>query len=260
MTEERLQKILAAAGLGSRRSCEDLIRSGRATVNGRTVPLGTRADPVRDVIRVDGERVRHAETTVYVALHKPAGVLTSLRSQGGKTTVRDLVDLPERVYPVGRLDAESEGLVLLTNDGEVAHRLTHPRFGHEREYRVLLDRAPDREQIEAWRAGVVLPDGAKTRAAEVWMQKAEGRGAWMGVVLREGRKRQIRQTARGLGLRVRRLVRVRIGGLKLGSLAPGEWRVLSSEEVRRLRGEGEGAAGGLRRMSARAKRRSNGKR
>jgi 23S rRNA pseudouridine2605 synthase len=197
---------------------------------------------------------------VYVALHKPAGVLSSLKSQGGKATVRDLVDLPQRVYPVGRLDVESEGLVLLTNDGEAAHRLTHPRFGHDREYRVLLDRAPDREQIEAWRAGVVLPDGAKARAAEVWVQKAEGRGAWIGVILREGRKRQIRETARTLGLRVRRLVRVRIGGLKLGSLGPGEWRVLSSDEVRRLRREGEGVSGGRPKTPARAKRRSNGKR
>jgi 23S rRNA pseudouridine2605 synthase len=260
MTEERLQKILASAGLGSRRSCEELIRSGRATVNGRPVALGTRADPARDVIRVDGERVRSAEAPVYIALHKPAGVLTSLKSQGGMATVRDLVDLPQRVYPVGRLDADSEGLVLLTNDGEAAHHLTHPRFGHDREYRVLLDRAPDREQIEAWRAGVVLPDGAKTRGAEVWLQKAEGRGAWMGVILREGRKRQIRETARTLGLRVRRLVRVRIDGLRLGSLAPGEWRLLSGDEVRTLRGEGEGEAGGRRKTPARAKRRSNGKR
>jgi 23S rRNA pseudouridine2605 synthase len=260
MTEERLQKFLAAAGVGSRRSCEELIRSGRVTVNGRGAAIGVKVDPARDVIRLDGERIRGAEGPVYVALHKPAGVLTSLRGQGGRATVRDLVDLPQRVYPVGRLDAESEGLVLLTNDGDAAHRLTHPRFGHDREYRVLLDRAPDQRQIEAWRAGVVLPDGARTRGAEVWLQKTEGRGAWMGVILREGKKRQIRETARTLGLQVRRLIRIRIDGLRLGSLAPGEWRVLTEDEARRLRREATGESDRKRAAPDRPTRRSNGRR
>ena len=239
MSLERLQKVLASAGVGSRRACEELIRAGRVTVNGRGADLGMKVDAAIDVIRLDGERVRSAETPVYVALHKPAGVLSSTRSQGGRTTVRDLVGLGERVYPVGRLDAESEGLVLLTNDGATAHRLTHPRFGHDREYRVLLNREPDSEQISAWRAGVALPDGARARPSEVWVQRSEAGGVWVGVIMREGRKRQIRETAEALGLRVRRLVRVRIDGLRLGSLSPGDWRRLTDAEVRRLKGEAE---------------------
>jgi 23S rRNA pseudouridine2605 synthase len=271
MSQERLQKALASAGVGSRRACEDLIRAGRITVNGRAANVGTKVDPETDVIRVDGERLRSAERAVYVALHKPVGVLSSLRSQGGRRTVRDLVDLPERIYPVGRLDAESEGLVLLTNDGVTAHRLTHPRFGHEREYRVLLSREPDREQIVAWRAGVVLPDGVKARPSEVWVQRAEPGGVWVGVIMREGRKRQIRETAQALGLRVRRLVRVRIDGVRIGSLSPGEWRRLTEAEVRGLRGEEAGiprrrseeqvATAGIGAASqTRAKRRPDGKR
>ena len=240
MSPERLQKALAAAGIGSRRACEDLIRAGRVTVNGHTAGLGMKVEPGTDIIRVDGERVHGAEKTVYVALHKPVGVLTSLRGQGGRATVRDLVDIRERVYPVGRLDAESEGLVLLTNDGAAAHHLTHPSFGHDREYRVLVNREPDQDQLGAWRAGVVLPDGVRARPSEVWVQRADPGGVWVGVIMREGRKRQIRETARTLGLRVRRLVRIRINGLKLGSLSPGEWRLLTDEEVRQLKGESAG--------------------
>jgi 23S rRNA pseudouridine2605 synthase len=161
------------------------------------------------------------------------------------------VSIHERVYPVGRLDAESEGLVLLTNDGAAAHHLTHPRFGHDREYRVLVNHEPDAEQIGAWRAGVVLPDGVRARPSKVWIQETDPAGVWLGVILREGRKRQIRETARALGLRVRRLVRVRIDGLRLGTLMPGEWRMLTDDEIRRLKGEAEGAPAIRRRTAAR---------
>jgi 23S rRNA pseudouridine2605 synthase len=242
MTPERIQKVMAGAGLGSRRACEDLIRTGRVTVNGRPAVLGTKVEPGVDLIRVDGERLRAPERPVYVALHKPVGVLTSLRSQGGRKTVRDLVSIRERVYPVGRLDAESEGLVLLTNDGAAAHHLTHPRFGHDREYRVLVNREPDAEQIGAWKTGVVLPDGARARPSKVWIQGSDPAGVWLGVILQEGRKRQIRETARVLGLRVRRLVRIRIDGLRLGALTPGEWRLLTDDEIRKLKAEAGGAA------------------
>jgi 23S rRNA pseudouridine2605 synthase len=235
VTQQRLQKILAQAGLGSRRACEELIREGRVTVDGRAAVLGGSADPASEEIRVDGEPLPKPEASVYVALNKPVGVVSSLVAQGDRSTVCDLVDLPIRLYPVGRLDVDSEGLILLTNDGDTTFRLTHPKYGHEKEYRVLVSRAPDEEQIEAWRRGVVLPDGEKALPASVDVAESFGRKAWVKVVMRQGRKRQIRETARVLGLRVERLVRVRIDGLGLGNLKPGQWRRLSAGEIERLK-------------------------
>jgi len=235
LSAERLQKILARAGFGSRRGCEDLIREGRVSVNGRTAELGSSADPERDDIRVDGARLKPAAERVYVALNKPMGVLSAARAQDDRPTVVELVGLSERLFPVGRLDADSEGLLLLTNDGEMSQRLTHPRYGHEREYRVLLDEAPRAEQLESWRRGIVLPDGARALPARVWVEREGDRGTWIRVVMREGRKRQIRETARLLGLRLRRLIRVRMDGIVLGDMKPGEWRMLSPVEIDRLR-------------------------
>lgn len=231
---ERVQKVMARAGLGSRRACEALIQAGRVTVNGRTPELGATVDPLQDEIRVDGERLARAESPVYVALYKPVGVISTLRAQDGRPTVRELVPLAERLYPVGRLDADSEGLVLLTNDGELANRLTHPRYEHEKEYRVLLNRSPDEAQLSAWRHGVVLEDGARTLPAAVQREAGGADTAWVRIVMHEGRKRQIRETALALGLRVRRLVRVRLGTLRLGDLKPGEWRRLTAAEVDHL--------------------------
>lgn len=239
--KERLQKLMAQAGLGSRRACEALIAAGRVTVNGRVAALGDKADPQSDRILVDGEPLRLPQEHIYIALYKPRGVLSSLRSQGGWRTVRDLVPLPGRYYPVGRLDVDSEGLLLLTDDGDLANRLTHPRYGHEKEYRVLVARRPDEKQLEAWRHGVVLADGYRTAPAEVSVVEPFGKGAWLRVVLREGRKRQIRETGAQIGLPVVRILRTRIGPLSLGKLRPGEWRPLTSEEVRLLKGN-EGAA------------------
>jgi 23S rRNA pseudouridine2605 synthase len=231
---ERLQKVLARAGLGSRRSCEALIRSGRVTVNGVVAELGSKADPDVDDIRVDGKRIKGTEPLVYIALYKPVGVVSSRRSQSTRPTVCDLVEAPARLFPVGRLDVESEGLILLTNDGELTHQLTHPRYRHVKEYRVLLDRRPDAEQIAALRRGIVLEDGVRTLPARAWHEKRSGEDAWLRIVLRQGRKRQIRETARALGLKVLRLIRVRIGGLSIGELKPGEWRFLDQEEVDQL--------------------------
>jgi 23S rRNA pseudouridine2605 synthase len=232
---ERVQKVMARAGLGSRRACEALILAGRVTVNGRIPELGATVDPSQDEIRLDGERLPKAESHTYVALNKPVGVVSTVRAQDDRATVRGLVPLPERLYPVGRLDVDSEGLVLLTNDGELANRLTHPKYGHEKEYRVLLNRLPDDAQLAAWRHGVVLDDGARGLPAAVTRERDAGEAsAWIRVVMREGRKRQIRETARALGLRVRRLVRVRLGNLRLGELKPGEWRHLTPAEVRHL--------------------------
>ena len=158
---ERLQKILAQAGYGSRRACEDFISAGRVRVNGQIAQLGQKADPAVDKISVDGRPIAAAESLIYIALYKPRNVLSTVERERGddRQTVRDLVDVPEHVHPVGRLDFESEGLVLMTNDGDLTNRLTHPRFGHEKEYKVLLAKRPDEAQLEAWRRGVVLEDG-----------------------------------------------------------------------------------------------------
>jgi 23S rRNA pseudouridine2605 synthase len=229
--KERLQKIMAQAGLGSRRHCEDLIREGRVLVNGRVATLGSKADVATDEIRVDGERLREAEPHVYLALYKPRGVISSMRSQGGKPTVRDLVPQEQRLYPVGRLDIDSEGLILMMNDGQAAYKLTHPRFGHEKEYRVLLNRKPDESQMAAWRRGIVLPDGKRARKARVSLESQNKDGAWIRIVMREGRKRQIRDVAASLGLAVLRLIRVRQGPIKIGNLSPGEYRPLTEKEI-----------------------------
>lgn len=238
---ERLQKVLASAGLGSRRACEEMIRQGRVTVDGRTAAIGMSVEPGQQQIRVDGARIQAAEAPVYIAVYKPAGVLSSTVSQGGKPTILDVVRISQRVFPVGRLDAESEGLMLLTNDGELTQTLTHPRHGKEKEYRVLLDRTPTAAQLEQWRRGVTLPDGGRAMGVSV---RREGDGDWVRIVMCEGRKRQIRETARVLGLRVRRLIRVRMGSLRLGDLRPGQWRVLKAEEVRALRSSARVAAVG----------------
>ncbi len=235
---ERLQKILAQAGYGSRRACEDFITAGRVRVNGQIASLGQKADPAVDKITVDGKPIAAAEALTYIALYKPRMILSTVEGERGdeRQTVRDLVDIPQHVYPVGRLDFESEGLVLMTNDGDLTNKLTHPKFGHQKEYRVLLARRPDQEQLEAWRRGVVLEDGYKTAPVDVRFESAQGKGAWVRVVMGEGRKRQIRETCKQLGLPVVRIVRVRVGSLRLGNLKPRQWRYLTREEVDELKG------------------------
>jgi 23S rRNA pseudouridine2605 synthase len=237
MPEERLQKILAQAGLGSRRACEEFIAAGRVRVNGQIAILGTKADLAKDRIELDGHAIPSIEKLIYVALNKPRGVLSVVDSHDARKNVRDLVPLAEHLFPVGRLDYDSEGLILMTNDGELANRLTHPRYGHEKEYRVLLANRPDAEQITIWRRGVVLEDGHRTAPAQVDVISEAGKGVWLRVVMREGRKRQIRETGQRIGLLVERIVRVRIGSLLLGSLKPGEWRYLSASEVSALKSQ-----------------------
>jgi len=234
--EERLQKILSRAGFGSRRACEDLIASGRVRVDGQIPTLGMKVDPEKAHIEVNGRPLPKAEKLLYIALNKPRGVVSTVIPQDTRRTVRDLVPIPGRLFPVGRLDADSEGLILLTNDGEFANRLTHPRYGHEKEYRVLVARRPDEEQLAIWRRGVVLEDGYKTAPVEVRVEAPFGKGAWLRVVMREGRKRQIREIGRTIGLPVARIIRVRIGSLQLAGLKPREWRHLTSAEVEELKG------------------------
>jgi 23S rRNA pseudouridine2605 synthase len=234
---ERLQKILAQAGYGSRRACEDFISAGRVRVNGKLAELGQKADPAVDKITVDGRALAAAEALIYIALYKPRNVLSTVDKEPGddRNTVRDMIELPGHIFPVGRLDFESEGLILMTNDGDLANRLTHPRYGHTKEYRVLLARRPDREQMEAWGRGVVLEDGYKTQPADVRYETGQGKGAWVRVIMGEGRKRQIREICKQLGLPVVRILRIRIGALRIGLLKPRQWRFLSNDEINELK-------------------------
>jgi 23S rRNA pseudouridine2605 synthase len=234
--EERLQKIMAQAGLGSRRACEELIATGRVSINGKRAELGQKADPNVDRILVDGVPLKAPENYQYIALYKPRNVLTTVEAPDPRQTVRDLVSIPGTLYPVGRLDVDSEGLVLLTNDGDLANRLTHPRYQHEKEYKVLVARRPDDQQLETWRRGVVLEDGHRTLPAQVIFISAFGQGAWLKIILREGRKRQIREIGTLIGLPVVRIIRFRIGSLYLGRLKPGEWRRLTPGEISELKG------------------------
>jgi 23S rRNA pseudouridine2605 synthase len=234
--EERLQKLMARSGLGSRRACEEIIGAGRVTVNSKTALLGSKADPRRDRILVDGQPLKLPEAYVYIAVYKPRNVLSTGGTSDPRITVRDLVEFPGRLYPVGRLDVDSEGLMLMTNDGETANRLTHPRYGHEKEYRVLVARRPDDQQLATWRRGVVLEDGYRTRPARVDFDTPYGKGSWLRIILKEGRKHQIRETAALLGLPVVKIIRQRIDGLLLGNLKPRQWRFLTQQEINALKG------------------------
>src|SRR5512135_651260 len=239
---ERLQKILAQAGYGSRRSCEEFITTGRVLVNGKVATMGQKADLTVDTVTLDGKPIGAREPLKYIAMYKPRNVISSVEDEVGRRTVRDLLPESGHLYPVGRLDWDSEGLILMTNDGDLTNRLTHPRYGHQKEYRVLLARQPDPEQIGAWRRGVVLPDGEKTAPADVYVEGRAGKGAWLRVTMGEGKKRQIRETGSTLGLPVVRIIRIRIGTLWLGSLKAGEWRHLTDTEIDQLKGRKTGLA------------------
>jgi len=235
--EERIQKLLAQAGYGSRRACEEFIVAGRVRVNGQVATLGQKADLSVDKVTLDGKALPKAESPTYIALYKPRNVLSAAEGQDDRQTVRDLIPLDGHLYPVGRLDFDSEGLILMTNDGELTNKLTHPKYGHEKEYRVLLARRPDEEQLAAWRRGVVLEDGDKTAPADVSFLSTAGKGAWIRVVMGEGKKRQIREVGRLLGLPVVKIIRLRIGTLRLGHLKPREWRYLTAGEIDELKGK-----------------------
>ena len=231
----RLQVFLARVGLGSRRACEQLVLGGRVRVNGEVVrQLGTKIDPERDVVEVDGRRVSAVTGFRYYLVYKPVGYVTTVRDPRGRPTVMDLIPRDVRVYPVGRLDIDSEGLVLLTNDGQLAYRLMHPRYGHTKTYHVLVVGRPTSKTLEAWRHGVVL-DGERTAPAKVRVLEEAGGESWLEIVMTEGRNRQIRRVASLLGHPVKRLIRVKIEFLEIGHLRPGQWRTLTPAEVRRLK-------------------------
>jgi len=235
--QERLQKLLAQAGYGSRRGCEEFLTAGRVRVNGQVAILGQKADLAVDKVTMDGKPLAAREKLTYIALYKPRNIISSVDDEVGRKTVRDLIPESERLYPVGRLDWDSEGLTLMTNDGDLTNKLTHPRYGHQKEYKVLVARRPDPQQVQTWRRGVVLEDGYKTLPANIYVEAGAGKGAWLRITMGEGRKRQIREIGTLLGLPVVRIVRVRIGTLMLGNMKPGEWRHLTADEVSELKGE-----------------------
>jgi 23S rRNA pseudouridine2605 synthase len=232
---ERLNKVLAHAGVGSRRHCEDLIRAGRISVDGRTVrELGTRVDVGRQRVCVDGDPIR-AERHVYWLVNKPRGYLSTNADPGGRPRVLDLVPkVNQRVYTVGRLDEASEGLVLLTNDGDLAHRLMHPRFGVEKTYLAQVAGAPTPDDLKQLLRGVWLSDG-HVRARRVKRLKSLGASTWLRIVLSEGRNREIRRMLARLGHKVLRLRRVALGPVLLGKLPLGKSRRLSPAETEALR-------------------------
>lgn len=232
----RLQKLLAAAGFGSRRACEELIRQGRVSVNRKVATLGDSADPDRDLVRLDGEKLV-GEKLAYWIVNKPEGVITSVRDPEGRATILGLLpDTGTRLFPVGRLDLGTSGLVLLTNDGGLTQRLLHPSLGNEREYRVTVKGCVSERTFGRLRAGVHIEDG-KTGRSEVTKIRVDPKSetTTFSLMLKEGRKRQIRRSLLALGHPVKKLVRVRVGPLRLGRLGYGQARPLRRDEVRALR-------------------------
>ena len=244
MASERLQKLVARAGIASRRKAEELIADGRVRVNGTVAHLGQSADPERDVIEVDGRPLAGAAPAIHLAVHKPRGFLSSARDERGRRSVVSLVDAEgQRLWPAGRLDVESEGLMLLTNDGDWANRVIHPRYENEREYAALVAPSPSRATLRRLLDGITLEDGpARLLAArhaapprEVDRDRAE-EGAWLRVRIGEGRKREVRRLFAAVDAQVERLVRTRFGSLTLAGLHEGQWRHLRPSEVAALSG------------------------
>jgi pseudouridine synthase len=232
---QRLQKLMSAAGHCSRRQAEELLRQGRVEVNGRTAGIGDQADPEIDQVCVDGSPLAKNTTERVLLLNKPPGVISSCHDPQGRKTVLDLIppDLRQGLHPVGRLDADSRGALLLSNQGDLTLKLTHPRYAHSKTYRVTLSGTPSRSRLQRWRQGVEL-DGSRTLPASVTLLHSQGDRSVLEVILREGRNRQIRRIASLLGHTVLDLQRVAIGGLALGSIEEGCWRELSRQEWRRL--------------------------
>lgn len=238
----RLNKYLAQAGVCSRRAADERIIAGRVSVNGRIVDTpGVKVEPDRDEVRVDGKRIKARavdESAEYILLHKPVRVVTTAKDPQGRQTVLDLLPkdiTAKRVYPVGRLDFFSEGLLLLTTDGDLAHRLTHPRYHLPKEYRIVLREKPDNAMLERMRQGMVLEEGEKLAPVEVKVTRSDKQRTELALTLIQGVNRQIRRMCRDLGLTILKLVRVRQGPVHLGDLAPGKWRRLTPAEVEALK-------------------------
>lgn len=260
--KDRLQKILARAGYGSRRACERMIEAGRVTVDGRVATLGDQADPDAQRIVVDGVVIPAPQPRVYIKVYKPRGYITTTQDPQGRKTVLDLISLPRskrgepmRLYPVGRLDADSEGLLLLTNDGPLTQRLTHPKYEHPRVYRVLVEGTPDAATLERWQKGITL-DGRPSRFDKVAIERQRQDDCWLLVTIHEGRKHLVRRIVAALGHPAKRLIRVEMGPLHLGDLKPGKWRYLTTEEVNALTQQIEGRTRSDARRHPRHRRRN----
>lgn len=233
--KERLQKIIAAAGVDSRRHAEKLIVAGRVSVNDVVIrELGAKADAAKDIIRVDGKLISVDKTMIYIALHKPAGYVTTLSDPERRPTVVDLIgDVPERVYPVGRLDYDSEGLLLLTNDGDFAQKMQHPRFQLSKVYRVKIQGRLSSDEIKQLCKGIKLENGI-FKPENIQVEKFNDKSCWLRLTLREGKNRIIRRGFEAMGRRVARLVRQAIGEVSLGNLKEGSWRYLTKKEIGKL--------------------------
>ena len=257
MAEERIQKIMAEQGLCSRRAAEQIIAEGRVKVNGHPVKVGDKMDPNRDVLHVDDERIyiRKDQQMYYLALYKPRGYVTTASDELGRKTVMELVsDIPARLYPVGRLDKDSEGLLLMTNDGAFAQAVTHPSGGISKLYRVTVQPRADESQILKMSSGVVLDDGVKTQPAVIHVVVDEPGRTVLEITLHEGRNRQIRRMCEAVGLEVIRLKRSAEGPVKLGMLQPGEYRELKKSEISALRNAALKAAPARKAAPAAARR------
>jgi 23S rRNA pseudouridine2605 synthase len=235
MPTERIHKIIARFGYASRRKAEDFIRNGRVTLNGRVVTqLGTSADPDRDVICLDGARIQPPAGHLTVVLNKPKGVVSTMHDPQGRKTVRDLVsEIPRRLFPIGRLDADSEGLILLTDDGDLALKVMHPRYGVHKTYEALVEGLEKGAQLQKLEKGVVLSDGP-TGPAEIKLLRKSGKYNWIRIRISEGRNRQIRRMCAKVGLNVVRLKRVALGGLWLDDLPGGAFREIKYTELRKV--------------------------
>ena len=244
---ERLQKVLARAGVGSRRVCDDLVAAGRVTVNGTLAEVGQRVDARLDLVEVDGIPVPVAPDLVYYLVNKPPGVVTTASDPERRRTVFDLVPATPRVFPVGRLDYDTEGLIVLTNDGQLAHRLAHPSHGVAKEYLAEVEGVPGPGALRRLREGVELDDGRSAPAVVGQVAPSALR-----IVIHEGRNRQVRRMLDAVGHPVRRLVRTRIGPVSDTALAPGRWRPLRGDEVRALYAESDGGSGRGPRQKTRA--------
>ena len=267
MAEERIQKIMSEQGLCSRRAAEQIIAEGRVKVNGHPVKVGDKMDPNRDVLHVDDERIyiQKNQQLYYLALYKPRGYVTTASDELGRKTVMDLVsDIPARLYPVGRLDKDSEGLLLMTDDGAFINMLTHPSGGVGKLYRVTVNPRATEQQIIEMSSGVVLDDGVKTRPCVIHVVVDEPGRSVLEITLHEGRNRQIRRMCSAVGLQVVRLRRSAEGPVKLGMLQPGEYRELKKSEINALRnaamksaGKGESRAASPARRPGPLKKRTN---
>jgi len=231
----RLQKLLSAAGVTSRRKAEEMIEAGRVSVNGKTAKLGTKADPAADVIEVDGCPIERAKEKVYIMLHKPEGVVTTVTDPFGRPTVMDLIPNDTRLFPVGRLDADTSGLMLMTNDGDWAQKIAHPKHEIKKTYVAVVKGSPTVEALRNFRRGVVI-DGKKTSPAQIkLLEKLPTKDSKLLITIHEGRNRQVRNMCEAIGHKVVSLKRVEVGGLLLDNLQKGKWRHLSPKEVKSVK-------------------------